>query len=205
MMKKHLWILGAAPMLALGACGGNTNDSIASVDNSAMVANAPAGDAMAADNMGAMNGMGDNAVAAAPMSGQDFANTLAASDAYEIAGGKLAQQKATTKALKDFGKEMVDDHTKSTAKLKTAAGKASPAITPAPALTDEQQANLKTLQSATGTDFDAAYKSQQVAAHEKALATLRAYAGGGDVPSLRDFARDAQDMVSNHYDKIKGM
>ncbi|WP_294331565.1 DUF4142 domain-containing protein [uncultured Sphingomonas sp.] len=204
MMKKHLLVLGGAPMLALGACGTTSNDSTAVVDNGASVTNAPAGDAMA-DNMSAMNGMGDNAMAAAPMSGQDFANTLAASDAYEIAGGKLAQQKATTKALKDFGKEMVDDHTKSTAKLKAAAAKAGPAITPAPALTDEQQANLKTLQTATGTDFDAAYKSQQVAAHEKALATLRAYAGSGDVPSLRDFSRDAQDMVSNHYDKIKGM
>lgn len=204
MTKKHLLVLGVAPLLALGACGGNANDSTAVADNGASVTNAPAGDAMA-DNMGAMNGMADNAMAAAPMSGQDVANTLAASDAYEIAAGKLAQQKATTKALKDFGKEMVDDHTKSTAKLKTAAGKASPAITPVPAMTDEQQANLKTLQSATGTDFDAAYKTQQVAAHEKALATLRAYGASGDVPSLRDFARDAQDMVSNHYDKIKGM
>lgn len=201
MTKKHLLILGALPLLALGACNNGGNDSATVADNGASVANAPADD-MAGNGM---SGMTNNSVSAASMTGQDFANTMAASDAYEIAAGKLAQQKATTAALKDFGTEMVEDHTKSTDKLKAAAGKASPAITPAPALTDEQQANLQTLQSATGTDFDAAYKNQQVVAHEKALAALKAYAGSGDVPALRAFAGEAQDVVSHHYDKIKGM
>ncbi|WP_084583366.1 DUF4142 domain-containing protein [Sphingomonas azotifigens] len=203
-MNKHLWILGAAPIFALAACGGNSNGGTDAMNSGDTITNVPASETMG-DNMGAMNGMDGNAMAAAPMTGQDFANTVAASDAYEIAAGKLAQQKATTSDLKDFGKEMVDDHTKSTAKLKTAAGKASPAITPAPAMTDEQQANLKTLQSATGTAFDTAYKSQQVVAHQKALAAVQAYAGSGDVPQLREFAHDAEDMISKHYDKIKGM
>lgn len=203
-MNKHLWILGVAPIFALAACGGNSNGGTDAMNSGDTITNVPAGEAMG-DNMGAMNGMDGNAMAAAPMTGQDFANTVAASDAYEIAAGKLAQQKATTSDLKDFGKDMVDDHTKSTAKLKTAAGKASPAITPAPAMTDEQQANLKTLQSATGTAFDTAYKSQQVVAHQKALAAVQAYAGSGDVPQLREFAHDAEDMISKHYDKIKGM
>lgn len=201
MMKKHLLILGAAPILALAACGGNSNGGTDPLNSGDTVTNLPAGEAMG-DNMAGMDG---NATAAAPMTGQDFANTVAASDAFEIAAGKLAQQKATTDDLKGFGKEMVADHTASTAKLKAAAGKVSPALTPAPAMTEEQQANLKTLQSATGTTFDTAYKSQQVVAHEKALAALRAYAGSGDVPTLRTFAQEAQDMVSKHYDKIKGM
>lgn len=203
MMKKHLLILGAAPIFALAACGG-TDNSTTVMDNGDMVTNLPSGDTMGG-NMDAMNGMADNAMAAAPMTGQDFANTVAASDAYEIAAGKLAQQKATTEELKDFGEQMVEDHTDSTAKLKAAAGRASPAITPVAMMTDEQQANLRTLQSATGTAFDSAYKSQQVAAHEKALNALRAYAGSGDVAPLRDFAREAQSMVSQHYDKIRGM
>ncbi|WP_169804470.1 DUF4142 domain-containing protein [Sphingomonas pituitosa] len=204
MMKKYLLMLGAAPIFALAACGGNSNGGTDAMNSGDTVTNLPAGEAMG-DNMGAMNGMDGNAMAAAPMTGQVFANTVAASDAYEIAAGKLAQQKATTDGLKDFGKDMVEEHTKSTAKLKTAAGKASPAITPAPAMTEEQQANLKTLQSATGAAFDTAYKSQQVVAHEKALAAVQAYAGSGDVPQLREFAHDAEGMISKHYDKIKGM
>ena len=206
-MKKHLLILGAAPIFALAACGGTSNGGTDAMNSGDTVTNVPADETMG-NNMGGMNGMNGmdgNAMAAAPMTGQDFANTVAASDAYEIAAGKLAQQKATTDALKGFGKQMVDDHTTSTDKLKTAAGKAGPAITPAPAMTDEQQANLKTLQSATGTAFDTAYKSQQVVAHEKALAAVRGYAGSGDVPSLRAFAQEAEGMISKHYDTIRGM
>lgn len=202
-MKKHLLILGVAPIVALAACSSGSNTS-AVADNGDMVTNLPGTDAMG-DNMGAMNGADASATAAAPMSGQDFANMVAASDAFEVAAGKLAQQKATAGALKDFGKEMVADHTESTGKLKAAAAKASPAILPAPSMTEEQQANLKTLQAASGADFDTAYKSQQVVAHQKALAALQAYAGSGDVAPLRDFARDAQDMVSKHYDTIKGL
>ncbi|MGN7998589.1 DUF4142 domain-containing protein [Sphingomonas sp. 22176] len=204
MMKKHLLILSAAPIFALAACGGNSNGGTDAMNSGDTVTNVPAGETMG-DNMGAMNGMDGNAMAAAPMTGQDFANTVAASDAYEIAAGKLAQQKATASDLKSFGKQMVEDHTKSTAMLKAAAGKASPAITPAPAMTDEQQANLKTLESATGSQFDTAYKSQQVAAHQKALAAVQAYANAGDVAQLRDFAKDAAPVISKHYDMIKGM
>lgn len=204
MMKKHLLILGAAPIFALAACGGNGNGGTDAMNSGDTVTNVPADDTMG-DNMGGMNGMDGNAMASASMSGADFANMVAASDAYEIAAGKLAQQKATTDDLKGFGKQMVDDHTMSTGKLKAAAGKASPAITPAPTMTDEQKANLQTLQSASGTAFDTAYKSQQVVAHEKALAAVRGYAGSGDVPQLRAFAQEAEAMISKHYDKIKGM
>lgn len=203
-MKKHLLILGAAPIFALAACGGTSEGGTDAMNSGDTVTNVPAGETMG-DNMGAMNGMEGNAMAAAPMSGGDFANTVAASDAYEIAAGKLAQQKATTADLKAFGKEMVDDHTASTDKLKAAAGKASPAIAPAPAMTAEQEANLKTLQAATGTAFDTEYKSQQVAAHEKALTAVRGYAASGDVPALRAFAQEAQGIISKHYDMIRGM
>lgn len=204
-MKKHLLILSAAPIFALAACGGNSNGGTDAMNSGDTVTNVPAGETSMGDNMGGMNGMDGNAMAATPMTGQDFANTVAASDAYEIAAGKLAQQKATSGDLKSFGRQMVEDHTKSTAMLKTAGGKASPAITPAPAMTDEQQANLKTLEQATGTQFDTAYKSQQVVAHQKALAAVQAYAGGGDVAQLRDFAKDAEPVISKHYDMIKGM
>jgi putative membrane protein len=205
MMKKHLLILSAAPIFALAACGGNSNGGTDAMNSGDTVTNVPASETTMGDNMGGMNGMDGNAMAAAPMTGQDFANTVAASDAYEIAAGKIAQQKATAADLKSFGKQMVEDHTTSTAKLKAAGAKASPAITPAPAMTDEQQANLKTLESATGTQFDTAYKSQQVVAHQKALAAVQAYAGGGDVAQLRDFAKEAEPVISKHYDMIKGM
>lgn len=196
-MKTHHLILGLVPALALAACGGNesTTTNITTADNiSAM--DVPA-DANMADNMA----MADAALSPA----QKFANDVGASDYYEVEAGKLAQEKAQAKGLKDFGKLMVEHHTASTDKLKAAGAKASPAITPNPALTAEQEANLAALRAAEGAAFDAAYKTQQVAAHEKALAAVKAYAATGDVPELKKFASDAEKIVEAHLKKIRGL
>lgn len=196
-MKTHHLILGLAPALALAACGGNetTTTNATTVDNiSAM--DVPA-DANMADNMA----MADAALSPA----QKFANDVGASDHYEIEAGKLAQEKAQAQGLKDFGKMMVEHHTASTDKLKAAGAKASPAITPDPALTAEQEANLSALRAADGAAFDAAYKTQQIAAHEKALTLVKDYAATGDVPELKKFAGDAEKIVQAHLTKIKGL
>jgi putative membrane protein len=195
-MKTHHLILGLAPALALAACGGNdtsttTNATTTTADNVSAL------DVPAPDNMA----MTDAALSPA----QKFANDVGASDYYEIEAGKLAQEKAQAKGLKDFGKMMVEHHTASTDKLKAAGAKASPAITPNPALTAEQEANLAALRAADGAAFDAAYKAQQIAAHEKALAAVKDYAATGDVPELKKFAGDAEKIVQAHLTKIKGL
>lgn len=191
-MNIKLMSLALLPALALGACGGNNSTTnITTMESPAPLDNADMGNAM---------------LTSAPATpGQMFADMAAASDMFEVEAGKLAQQKATTQALKDFGGMMVTGHTESTAKLKVAAAKASPAIMPNPALNAEQEANLATLRDATGADFDSVYKSQQVAAHEKALAAMKDYAANGDVAEIKTFASDTSKVVKMHLDKIKGM
>lgn len=195
-MKTHHLILGLAPALALAACGGNETTTTNTITDNISAMDVPA-DANMADNMA----MADAALSPA----QKFANDVGASDYYEIEAGKLAQEKAQAKGLKDFGKLMVEHHTASTDKLKAAGAKASPAITPNPALNAEQEANLAALRAADGAAFDAAYKTQQVAAHEKALAAVKAYAATGDVPELKKFASDAEKIVEAHLKKIRSL
>lgn len=193
-MKTHHLILGLAPALVLAACGGNEAANTAMADN--MAGMEMPGDANLTDNAAA-----PEAVAPA----QKFANEVGASDYYEIEAGKLAQEKGQAQGIKDFGKMMVAQHTASTEKLKAAGAKASPAITPDPALNVEQQANLAALRAAEGAAFDAAYKTQQIAAHQKALAAVKDYAATGGVPELKAFAREVEKVVQAHLTKIESL
>jgi putative membrane protein len=193
---KRLMMVAFAPAFALGACGGGHEAGTSG--NEAMGNVAP---------MDVQNGAGagDNAMLTgeAGSPAQAFADAAGASDFYEIEAGKLAQEKAQSPALKDFGKMMVENHTASTEKLKAAGAKADPAIVPNPALTAEQEANLATLRAATGTAFDDAYKGQQIAAHQQALSLIQGYAATGEVPSIKAWASETQKVVQGHLDKIK--
>ncbi|MET0249762.1 MAG: DUF4142 domain-containing protein [Sphingobium sp.] len=137
--------------------------------------------------------------------GQVFANAAAASDAFEIESSKLAETNAASAATKSFAQSMIKGHTESTAKLKTAAAQATPAIVPDPTLTPDQVQALEALKGKEGAEFDAAYADAQTMAHEKTLATLRAYATGGDVPSLKAFAAEMAPIVTAHVNMAKGL
>jgi putative membrane protein len=199
-MKKALTLTSVATVaLLLAACGSNE----AAPTETAAVDNAAAGDTMAMDtNVADTN---SSAAAAVPVTGQDFANTAAASDAFEIETSKLVQSKGSSADVKKFAAEMIKAHTDSTAKVKAAAAKATPAITPVPTLTAEQQSKLDALSKLSGADLDKQYAADQVAAHEKTLAAMQAYAESGDVPSLKTAAGEIAPVVQGHLDMAKAL
>ena len=197
-MKQFACAAVLPAVMLLAGCGGNTTNtsSTTNVTTETTILNEETPD----ENMTG----GENATAAM-LTGRDFANTVAASDAFEIEAAKLAQTKATSQDLKDFAAMMIRDHTESTKKLKVDAAKAAPPITPDPSLTDEQKNDLDTLRDATGVEFDTAYKSQQVTTHQSALSALQAYGQTGDVAPLRDFAKEWLPTIQKHFDKIKAL
>ncbi|QKS02132.1 DUF4142 domain-containing protein [Sphingomonas sp. CL5.1] len=179
-------------MLALAACG--HKETTSDTTNTAVVTtvdNATATDA--------------SMIAAAPATGQGFANAAAASDAFEIATSKLALTASRSAAIKRFAQKMIDAHTGSTAKLKTAAASASPPITPDPTLSPDQQQKLDGLKAVTGSDFDKAYVNAQVAGHQAALDALNAYSATGDVAPLKTFATGLIPTVTAHLNMAKGL
>jgi len=194
-MKTKFYLASAAALtIALGACG--QNDAAENTAGSAMenLTTAPEDDA------------GNMAMAAMPTTAAEFSNMAAASDAYEIQSSQMAATKAGAAGVKTFAAMLVKDHQKSTADLKAAAGKASPAVMPAAMLNAEQQANLDALKAAAnGADFDRLYLQQQVPAHEKALAMLQGYAAGGDTPAIKDFAAKTAPAVEMHLAEARKM
>jgi putative membrane protein len=137
--------------------------------------------------------------------GQTFANTAAASDAFEIETSKLALQLSQSDAVKAFARQMVTAHTTSTEKLKAAAAGVSPAIAPDPTLTPEQQQKLADLKTKTGAAFDTAYAAEQVAGHQATLDALKAYAASPDVAPLSQFATTMVPIVTAHLNMAKSI
>jgi len=159
------------------------------------------------DNVTTTTVVNDTAATPMPVAspGQIFANAAAASDAFEIASSNLAATKGHSAAVKAFAKQMVKAHMDSTAKLKSAASSAAPAIVPDPVLTPDQQHSLDTLGTLGGAAFDEAYVAAQTDAHEKTLATLKDYAASGDVPALKSFAAGLVPTVTAHLNMAKSL
>jgi putative membrane protein len=190
-MKHSLWAAVSAGALLLAGCGSKTQDPAAT--------DAPVADPTAADVM-ATDGVDANA-----SDGQNFANTAASSDAFEIATSKLAADKAKSSKVKAFAQQMIKAHSDSTAKLKKAAAAASPAITSSPDMTAMQQQTLDQLGGVSGADFDTAYAKAQVEAHQMTLDKLKAYSASGSVPTLKSFAKEITPVVTKHLEMAKGL
>ena len=122
---------------------------------------------------------------------------------------QVAQQEAAITSAKALSvqnhAQMVKAHTDSTAKLKTAAAAASPAIMPEPQLTGEQQQTLTDLGGKSGADFDTAYAKVQVDAHQMTLDTVKAYSANGDVAPLKAFATTLTPIVAAHLNMAKAL
>lgn len=128
----------------------------------------------------------------------DFIKAAAQTDKFERDEGRLAETQAGSTKVKDFGREMVAAHTKTTAALKAAIAKAGLPPPAPPTLTQEQASNLATLRGLHGAAFDKAYIAQQIQAHQTALGVMQAYAASGDNAVIRKAAADTVPIVQSH-------
>ncbi len=196
MLNKTMVILSASA-LALAACGQKT-DTAGTTDTTLATNDGAAFDA---GNVGAAD-----ANMTAPATGsQVFANTAAASDAFEMATSKLALDNSNSAAVKKYANQMIAAHTTSTDKLKATTAGLTPAITPDPALNAEQQATVDALKAKKGADFDTAYIAAQQSGHQQTLDALKAYGATGDVPALKTFANGLAPTVAAHLNMAKGL
>lgn len=189
-MTIRATILAATALLALAGCGRSEKTN----------------EAAPADTVATSNDMATAAPTPATISGsQSFANAAAASDAFEIETSKLALTNGASASVKAFARRMIEAHTGSTAKLKTAAASATPAITPDPTLNADQQQKLDQLKTLNGKAFDEAYIAEQTAGHQQTLDVLKAYATTGDSAPLKSFATGLIPTVTAHLNMAKGL
>ncbi|HEY8618318.1 DUF4142 domain-containing protein [Phenylobacterium sp.] len=152
----------------------------------------------------AMNS-GSAAAAAAPTTATAFLAEAARSDMYEIQSSQLAQTRGSSQAVKDFAAQMIRDHTNSTQMVMEAARAGGMTPPPPPPLDARRRGMLDQLRGASGPAFDRMYVSQQLMAHQEALALHSGYAQNGDNAALRGAAGKIAPIVQQHLSHVQGM
>jgi putative membrane protein len=112
---------------------------------------------------------------AAPPNDAQIAMIAVVADSIDIDAGKLAEEKASNKEVKEFATTMVRDHTAVNAKATALAKKLN--------MTPEESATSKSLQAdadkttaklkgLSGAEFDKAYVDNEVAYHEAVIGVV---------------------------------
>lgn len=141
---------------------------------------------------------------ATPVAVTDAASYISkagAGDMWEIESSKALLAKSTNADVKKFAQMMIDDHGKSTAKVKAAAAAAKLTVT-SPKLDPDQQKMLDEIKAADAKSIDALYLAHQKAAHDAALALHQGYAAGGDTDSLKKAAAEIVPVVETHRTEL---
>jgi len=117
---------------------------------------------------------------------KDFVRSAAESSATEVHLGKLAQEKASSDAVKDLGKRMVEAHTQTSEQLKQAAAALKIQLTADPPR-KAKKAEEK-LAKLSGTDFDRTYAKMAADEEKQAVKQFEREAKNGKVAGVKDFA-----------------
>ena len=127
---------------------------------------------------------------------ESFYEALAQAGMAEVMAGKLAANKGTTDAVRDFGMMMMKDHGAANQKLADLA-KSKGIKLPATA-GEAHLAAYKSLQSKDGARFDPAYIAGQVKGHEEAVQLLKSEIASGQDPDAKKLAEELLPTVEAH-------
>lgn len=132
-----------------------------------------------------------------------FVKETALGGMAEVEMGKLATQKASSEAVKQFGQRMVDDHSKANEQLKQAAAKSNIEI-PA-ALDSKHQSHIDKLAKLSGPEFDKAYVKNQVKDHKHDVDKFKDEAQNGSDPNVKQFAMATLPTLQEHLTAVEDL
>lgn len=148
---------------------------------------------------------GINSVVGAAPSTEDFVLQAASSDMFEIESSRLAVERASDEATKNFAQQMLDDHQKTSNELKqlVESGKVNAQIPTA--MIDAHQSMLNDLKEAEADEFNEEYLSAQEDAHEQAVDLFQRYGSEGENPDLKAWAANTVPALQHHLQMVEQM
>lgn len=190
-MKKLTGLaVGCVMILAFQACNDGSTDAIRSANESNEI------------KQDSSNAMG---APQTPVSENDskFAVEAASGGMMEVQLGQLAQQKASSQRVKDFGAMMVRDHSKANDQLESLAGMKNITLPPAPG--EDHMDHIQQLTQKSGAEFDKAYIRFMVDDHEKDIKAFEKISTDGSDSDLRAFATEILPTLRAHLDSAKAI
>lgn len=137
-----------------------------------------------------------------------FVEMAVSGNMFEIQSSQIAETRTNNAEIKQFARQMIDDHTKALQNLVNAASSvtgSTGASRMSQSLTSRHQATLDSLQQTTGTQFDQSYVSAQVEAHKESVELFKNYSRNGDNPALKSLAQSTLPKLEEHLKHINGL
>jgi putative membrane protein len=119
-------------------------------------------------------------------------------DLFEIQGGKLAQEKATTQIVRDLGARLVEDHTKSLQDAVDVAHDLGIDVPDEPS--PSQQWELRAVAQFQGSEFDRWYSDLEVQDHIQDIQEAQDEVDKGCNDQIQDLAEDDLPVLKQHLE-----
>ncbi len=180
----------------LAACNSNSNSDHTTSDTTSAVMRSNDTNKMASSSSSdtlKQATVGDDA--------KDFSKEAAQGGMMEVQLGKIAMENGGTQAIKNFGKMMVDDHTKINDQLKDLASKKNVDL-PA-SVSEGQQKDIDKLSKETGKKFDKDYVSMMVKDHKDDIDAFKKAQDKISDNDYKNFISNALPTLQKHLDAIE--
>ncbi|UNU24685.1 DUF4142 domain-containing protein [Microcoleus vaginatus] len=121
----------------------------------------------------------------------------------EVELGRLAVQRGSSAGVKQYGQEMVEEHTKANQELMQLVMQKQVEL-PAE-MSTQNKALMDRLSGLSGTSFDAAYKQAMIDSHTQAIALFQAQSQQGQDPDLKAWATQKLPNLQAHLKMVNQM
>src|SRR5882757_4092266 len=121
----------------------------------------------------------------------------------EVELGKLAAEKASNEAVKQFAQKMVEDHSKAVDELKQVAG--SQSVRVPDSLDSKHRSRIDKLSKLSGPDFDRAYVKDQLKDHQQDVREFQMEAQNGTDANVKSYAAKTLPTLQQHLEMAKNL
>ncbi|HVF42582.1 MAG TPA: DUF4142 domain-containing protein [Pyrinomonadaceae bacterium] len=130
-----------------------------------------------------------------------FAMAAAMGGVEEVEMGRLAAEKGASDEVRQFGRRMVEDHSKANQELMQIAS--SKGMTLPAALDQKHRADVQKISALSGEAFDKAYVRMMVKDHKKDVGEFQKESARGADPDIKGFATRTLPTLQEHLRMIQ--